>query len=254
MGRTRTVGSVILRLDTIPSTNGLASTLAASGCPDGTVVVAGMQTSGRGRLGRHWHSGCGGLWFSVVLRPRLSPRTAQVLTFLGAVAAARALKSLGVPVELKWPNDLVWRGRKMGGILTESVVSGGRMKYAVTGIGINVSGGSADLPAEIRGSAVTASSATGKPVEAGALLRRILSNMDALYSRLGGPGGPKALVEEWGVLAEGAGKRVVLQEGGRRWEGTVSGFGADGSLIMLTGKGEKKVFHSGDVTVLKKVP
>ena len=251
-GRSRKIGSIILRLDSISSTNSLASQLAESGCPDGMVIRAGIQTAGRGRRGHSWHSNSSGLWFSVVLRPRLSPRQAQVLTFLGAVAAARALKSAGVPVELKWPNDLMWNGRKMGGILTEAVVSGGMMKYAVTGIGLNVSGGPKDFPANLRRTAVTASQAAGKNIELEPLFRRILAGMDALYAELRRPGGAQALVTEWGTLAAGMGQRVVLREGNRRWAGIVAGFGPDGSLIMLTSKGEKKVFHSGDVTVAKK--
>jgi len=250
-GRSRIIGSAILRLDSIPSTNLFASQLAESGCPDGTVVVAKVQTAGRGRRGRTWHSHPGGLMFSVILRPRLSPRKAQVLTFLGAVAAAKALRSAGVPVELKWPNDLVWNGKKMGGILTESVVSGGKMKYAVTGIGLNVSGSQGDFPQEIRRTAATASRAAGKPVDGEMLLRKILVNMDTLYAVLGKRGGAKTLITEWISLAGGTGREAVLREGNRIWRGVIRGFGLDGSLVMLTGEGRKKVFHSGEVTMLK---
>lgn len=252
-GRSRVIGAVILRLDSIPSTNLIASRLAESGCPDGTVVVAKTQTAGRGRRGRTWDSHPGGLTFSVVLRPRLSPRQAQVLTFLGAVASARALRSAGVPVGLKWPNDLVWRGRKMGGILTEAVVSGSTMKYAVTGIGINVSGRDGDFPPGLRGRAVTASQAAGKPVDAGLLFRRVLSNMDRLYKALPRLGGPELLVKKWAALAGGTGQNIALRDGKKRWKGVIRGYGPDGSLIMSVDRSGKKAFHAGEVTVLKKV-
>jgi BirA family biotin operon repressor/biotin-[acetyl-CoA-carboxylase] ligase len=166
------------------------------------------------------------------------------------VAAVRALRSCGVPAGLKWPNDLVWNGRKLGGILTAAAVSGRRMKYAVTGIGINVSGGGRDFPAGLRRIAATASQAAGKAVEAGPLFRKILANMDELYGGLRRAGGRKALVDEWSALADITGKNIALREGNRRWTGTIRGFGPDGSLVMLTGKGEKKAFHSGEVTVL----
>ena len=252
-GRSRIVGSAVLRLDSVPSTNSLASQLAVSGCPDGTVVIAKSQIAGRGRRGRTWHSPReGGLWFSVVLRPLIPPSHAQILTFLGAVAVAKALRGIGVKSDLKWPNDIMWKGMKMGGVLTESVVIGGKMKYAILGIGLNVSMGREDFPAGLSDSSVSVSMAAGKAVNQAGLLRGILGRMDRLYAQIVRPAGREAILRDWRLLCDKTMRNVVLREGVRQWEGKVEDFGEEGSLILCMADGTKRVFHSGEVTVVKK--
>ncbi len=126
-------------LPSVGSTMDVARALAGRGAPEGTLVLAGEQTAGRGRHGRAWHSPPGGAWFSLVLRPEIEPQAAGQVAILLGVALAEALReAYGVPVAVKWPNDLWLRSRKLGGILIELSAVGERLDWLVAGIGVNV--------------------------------------------------------------------------------------------------------------------
>ncbi|NJK27480.1 MAG: biotin--[acetyl-CoA-carboxylase] ligase [Coleofasciculaceae cyanobacterium SM2_3_26] len=105
--------------------------------PEGTVVIAMQQTAGRGQWGRQWQSNAGGLYFSLMLTPRILPAESGQLTLLSAWGIARSLRSLGIPIWIKWPNDLVLERRKLGGILCETRIRDGVVAQAVLGVGIN---------------------------------------------------------------------------------------------------------------------
>lgn len=120
------------------STNDEAKRLAREGAPEGTLVVAGAQSGGRGRFGREWDSPPGGVYASFVLRPASPPASVAPLSLVVALGAARALRTLGVPVGLKWPNDLLLDGRKLGGILLEMAAEADRVEWLVAGLGVNV--------------------------------------------------------------------------------------------------------------------
>lgn len=123
----------------LPSTNDEAKRLARAGAPEGTVVVAARQTGGRGRFDRSWDSPTGGAYVSALLRPAVMPAAIAPLSLVVALGAARALRSLGVPAQLKWPNDLETAGRKLGGVLLEMAAEADRVEWLVAGIGVNVS-------------------------------------------------------------------------------------------------------------------
>ncbi len=137
-------------LATCVSTNDVAKALAAEGADDGTVVVADEQTGGRGTKGRGWHSAPGlGLYASVILRPGRSD--IALIPAMAGVAVAEAVRAAaGIEARLKWPNDIVWRGKKLGGILSESAFRGDEVGYVVVGIGLNLRHRRADFPADIR--------------------------------------------------------------------------------------------------------
>lgn len=120
------------------STNDDARALARAGAPEGTVVLASRQTSGRGRLGRSWSSPAGGVYLSAVLRPSLAPVEMGPLALVVGLGIARGLDRLGVTVGLKWPNDVLMSGRKLAGILLEMTAEGDRVDWVVVGLGINV--------------------------------------------------------------------------------------------------------------------
>lgn len=123
--------------ETLPSTNQILWNLLDQGAKPGTVVIASEQTSGRGQWGRQWYSTSGGLYLSVAIAPNLPAHQAYQLTMSSAWGIATALRDRGIPVWLKWPNDLVVDQRKLGGILTETKVQQGRITKAVVGVGIN---------------------------------------------------------------------------------------------------------------------
>ncbi len=130
-------GIALHLFETLPSTNQTLWELLNQGAKPGTVVIAAQQTAGRGQWGRQWQSSIGGLYLSVALAPNLQASNSAQLTMCSAWGIATALRSYDIPVFLKWPNDLVVKGRKLGGILTETRVQQGQITKAVVGIGIN---------------------------------------------------------------------------------------------------------------------
>ena len=168
-------------LDTVDSTNLYCKRLALEGAADGTAVIAAHQTAGRGRLGRSFQSPEGqGVYLSILWRPDCAPQQLMALPALGAVAAVRAVQRVcALGCEIKWPNDLVSGGRKVGGILTESVVLGGDMAV-VLGIGINVSQRRQDFAGEVADIAASLETVTGGTVDRAAVAAALLEELDAL--------------------------------------------------------------------------
>src|SRR5689334_8497784 len=149
------LGCAILRLQSLPSTNDLARQLAEQGAAEGVVVLAREQTRGRGRQGRTWVSTAGqGLYLSVILRPPLEPAKAMIITLAAAVAVAETLSTdYAVAVDIKWPNDVHARGRKISGILIESAIEKSKLSYAILGVGVNL--GQRDFAGELREAATS---------------------------------------------------------------------------------------------------
>lgn len=231
----------------LSSTNSTAQELARAGALEGTVVLAEEQTGGRGRLSRIWISPPGGLWFSVVLRPNVLPMRAPEITFLAAVACVQALgRYPGLDVGIKWPNDLVWRDRKLGGILTELSGEFDRINHVVLGIGINVNLGLQDFPSGLRAVTTSVSTITGFPVSRRRLLRELLTSLEHWY-RIWLAEGFAPVVEAWKRLHCWLDRpvRVVNVEG--EWTGTAVGIDDDGALLLRTDDGLTKRIIAGDV-------
>ncbi len=161
---------IVLHLDEIDSTNEYAKRIAHE-VPEGTVVVARKQTSGRGRRGRSWVSPEGGLWMSMVLKPeKVDPR----LVFIGALAVVDVLGEFGIQAGIKWPNDVWVGGKKIAGILTEGKAG----EYSVLGVGLNVNN---PLPEELRDSATSLMYLTGVEVPLDGVLKRLVLHLNAWY-------------------------------------------------------------------------
>lgn len=164
---------------TVGSTNDVAAEMAGEGAAEGTVVLADEQTAGRGRLGRAWSAPAGSsLSLSMVLRP--GHRTGRLLTLRLGLAAARGIERvLPLSVGLKWPNDLVVRGRKVAGILCEARSTGERVDHVVAGIGVNLRQQDDDWPPELRGRATSLAAAAGRPVETPAVAGAVVAEWRA---------------------------------------------------------------------------
>src|SRR5450432_4213485 len=152
LGKTKVIGRDIQVFEETTSTNDVIEKLARDGVKEGVVVFAESQTKGRGRLGRKWISPTRkGLWFSVLLRPELSPQETTQLTVASATALRRAIQSeTGLKPEIKWPNDILIRGKKVAGILTELSAELDRVKHIILGIGVDVNLTAAEFPPELR--------------------------------------------------------------------------------------------------------
>lgn len=180
--QTETVGHPVVALEEVPSTNDVVKELALQGAPDGLAVVAAHQTAGRGRRGRTWVA-CPGkaVYLSVLLRPEWPASDVTLLGVLGGVACADAAAELGVAdLLIKWPNDVLTRGRKLGGVLVEPRLGEDRIDFAVVGIGFNVAQQEEDWPPDLRASA-TSCLAEGCRVTGDEVIRALLHSLDRWY-------------------------------------------------------------------------
>jgi BirA family biotin operon repressor/biotin-[acetyl-CoA-carboxylase] ligase len=204
------------------------------------VVFAESQTKGRGRHGRAWISPRGkGLWFSVLLRPRLPAAAMSRLTVAASVAVVRAVRTMcGVDARIKWPNDVTIAGKKVAGILTE--LSGG---VAVLGIGIDVNCQPAELPA----TATSLLVATGEAQDRPALAARVLTELETLY-RLAVEDFD-AVAREWAGWCTTLGRQLVVTMGTQRIEGCALALDGDGTLLLRKDSGQVERLVGGDVTV-----
>lgn len=209
---TRIVGRQIVCLKTVGSTNDWMKAAAAEGAPDGLAVFAEEQTAGRGQAGRHWVApwGCC-ILTSILFRPSFPPERLFYLTMMGACAAASAVVEVtGLPVQLKWPNDLIGERGKIGGVLTESSIVDGRIEYAVLGIGLNVNLGAREI-SQIPG-ADSLQVELGRRVNRNRLALVLLRGLDERYTLLRN-GQFDAVFSEWRDRLNTIGKWVDLHRG-----------------------------------------
>jgi BirA family biotin operon repressor/biotin-[acetyl-CoA-carboxylase] ligase len=217
--------------DEIGSTNNEATRLAIEGAPEWTVVAAGHQTAGRGRLGRSWQDVPGGsLLCSVVIRPRLTPEEVHLISLAAAVAIVEAGDLPGLAA--KWPNDLVAGERKCGGILAEANVRGAAVRHVVLGVGVNISTRPEDLAPELRGT-TTSLAIEGAVIDRGALLWRFLASLRA---RLKAPGFPSGVVAAYRPVCRTPGRPVrATTTSGDRIEGRAVDVDERGHLLVEWG-------------------
>jgi biotin-[acetyl-CoA-carboxylase] ligase BirA-like protein len=226
--------------DELGSTNDRLRELAAAGAPDGTVVLAGRQTAGRGRHGRTWHSPDGGLYLSLLLRPDLDPARGGWVTLAAALAVVRRVGSLGAEARIKWPNDVLCGDRKLAGILAEAALEGGRIAQLVVGIGVNLSW-EGEVPAGLRDRAVALSELVSAPFDVdrltAGLLVESLDLVAGLSSGTGirGDGSPEFAGEAEERLYR-RGRPVTLRVGVEVATGVCAGLGPECHLRLEDGR------------------
>jgi BirA family transcriptional regulator, biotin operon repressor / biotin---[acetyl-CoA-carboxylase] ligase len=233
----------------IASTNTVALHLGEAGEPHGAVVLAEEQTAGRGRAGRTWISEkSAGIHCTILLRPQISPIHAPLLTMVAGLAArdaiAEELSSGGTDV--RWPNDLLVRGRKIGGILTEMRSEPDHVHYAVVGIGININ--QTKMPAELEGMATSLRMESGKVHSRLDFLIRLLRHLDRYYNQFLSEGAPPILRRFAEVSSYHQGKRVRITTATETFTGTTAGLEPSGILRVARDDGRGTVpVISGDV-------
>jgi BirA family transcriptional regulator, biotin operon repressor / biotin---[acetyl-CoA-carboxylase] ligase len=252
LGKTRVVGRDIRVFEQTTSTNDVIEKLARDGVTEGAVVFAEAQTRGRGRLGRPWLSPARkGLWFSVLLRPDLRPQEATQLTVASATALVRALRAeTGLKAGIKWPNDILVRGKKVAGVLTELSAELDHVKYVVLGMGVDVNLNPGEFPPELRRTATSLKIEAGRPVSRPDLAVAILRELDADYARLGS-GRFAALADEWEDQCTTIGRNVVIRLGDRVVRGRAEALDDDGALMVRTVHGRLERIIGGDVALEK---
>lgn len=236
--------------ESLDSTNDHLKKLASEGAPEGTVVIADAQTAGRGRMGRSFASapGCG-IYMSMLLRPEgCSADCAASLTAVAAVAVCRAIeKTCGRSAGIKWVNDLYMRGKKICGILCESSVAGGRVDYAVLGIGLNVTTRLEDFPEELRDTAGSLYTQTGFVFERGKLIAAIIAELSSLYSLwLEGPGVCHAEYKRRCIVLD---RQITVSSPEGEYDAVAENISADYGLVLRLPDGGRKTVHSGEVKI-----
>jgi BirA family biotin operon repressor/biotin-[acetyl-CoA-carboxylase] ligase len=243
-------GARIFYAPEVTSTNDLAAIAAERGDPEGTTFVAGAQTAGRGRLGRSWFSPPGsGLYCSIVVR-RAS--IAPWITIAAGVAVADGIRAAtGLPLQIKWPNDLVAVGgagfrarRKIAGLLAEASSGPQGIQYMVLGIGINLS--PAAFPPELASRAGSIEGELGRPVDAGPILAGVLAALNGTLAELEAAG-PDPLRARWLALAPSARGAPIAWDGpSGQATGVTAGLDADGALLARTPEGLARII-AGEV-------
>ena len=250
---TRVFGREIVYRARTGSTNDLAKELAAQGAAEGLVVVTDEQTAGRGRMSRRWLAPAGtSLLASILFRPNLAPLRANQLTMLCSLAAADAVTQVaGLPVALKWPNDLVvgetaWR--KLAGVLTDTGILGDQLSFVVVGIGINVNLPPRALP-ELAPNATSILAETGRATDRASLLAALLAGIERRYDRLRSDESPHA---EWAARLATLGRRVTATTSQGTLTGIAEAVHENGALLLRTEEGALVSLAAGDVTPREK--
>jgi len=252
LGGTRVIGRDIRVFEQTTSTNDVVEKLARDGVKEGVVVFAESQTRGRGRLGRKWVSPTRkGLWFSLLLRPKMRPQETTQLTVAAATALRRAIASeTKLKPEIKWPNDILIGGKKVAGILTEMSAELDRVKHVIPGIGIDVNQDMDDFPPELRKTATSLKIEAGETISRAALATAILRELDGDYARVCA-GKFSAIADEWEESCTTIGRNVTVQIGDRKVRGRAESLDDDGSLLLRTEHGRLETIFGGDVTLEK---
>ena len=243
---TEIIGKNIHYFKTIGSTNNYCKKLMKEGVSEGTIVVSDIQTQGRGRKDRFWYSPSGGLWFSTILYPEIPPQNGMLVTMTVSTSIAQAIKeTTGLEPIIKWPNDLLIKGRKVCGVLTELDAEMDKINYSIVGTGINVNN---KIDGEIEDIATSLKIETGSKVSRVDLLRNIIVFFDENYKFL--KSGNYGFIRElWNSFSNIVGRKIKVVDEKKTYEGVVSDIDDSGCLILDTDSGTVRVV-TGDITYL----
>lgn len=256
---TELVGRLIKNFQQVDSTNNVAKQMLIKNEPggwkalDGLVVVAESQTGGRGRLERSFFSPAGtGIWFSVVLCPPFAPQEAPKCTLLAAVAVTEAMRKVGLTPGIKWPNDIVYEGKKLVGILTEAGCDIDRIKHIILGIGINANIKEEEFPDDLRDKATSMEIMKGEPVPRVRFLQTVLRSLEKWY-KVAISEGFEPVFEAWRKYSVTLGQevRVIGIHSDEEFTGRAVDIDSYGALLVETAEGVRTVM-AGDVSIRPK--
>ncbi len=245
--KTKFLGKKIYYYETIGSTNDRAYELAEEGAPEGTIVVAEEQTKGKGRMGRKWSSPKGGIYLSLILRPKLVPTEISKLTLVAAVSVAQTIRqATGLSALIKWPNDILIDKNKLCGILTELKAEQDQTSFVILGVGINVNTKSSLLPKN----ATSISKELGRDFSKVDLARMLLKSIEDHYI-LFKENKFRDIINEWRNLSAMLGSRVKIMDKARTIEGQARDIDEGGALVVRLDTGFNERILAGDVTLVR---
>jgi BirA family biotin operon repressor/biotin-[acetyl-CoA-carboxylase] ligase len=242
------MGKIVFRFESVGSTNDVAKTLAKKGLPEGTVVIAKMQEQGRGRRNKKWISPSGGLWFSVILRRKISPSCMPLIPLAAGVSIARTIRRLyQIDVALKWPNDVMAGTRKIAGILTETSSTIDDC-YAVVGFGINVNNSYKSMPTQLRNEMISLYDLLGSEVNIDQLMQESLKEFSQVYAKIL-TNNLGDVVRDWKMLTNMLGQPILVYEDKAPFEASALDLESDGALLIQTKDGALRRLHSGNISI-----
>jgi BirA family biotin operon repressor/biotin-[acetyl-CoA-carboxylase] ligase len=245
--QTSILGKEIVCRRELDSTQALARALALQGSPEGLLVLAEHQLAGKGRLGRDWSSPAGNIYLSCLLRPGIELFRTPQIPLLAGVAVARALRSHpGIECQLKWPNDLLYQGRKLGGILAEVSAEADRIEYLILGLGLNVNASTQDLPAQVRDQATSLGLILNKHIPRVPLLQQILASLEATYQEYLSQGFA-AIRAAWLQMNCTLGREVEFYQDRNKITGLAQDLDHSGGLQVSLGPGQISTLQAGDI-------
>lgn len=244
----KNLGHKIYFFESLDSTNSCAKTLATCDIPEGAVVYSEFQTAGRGRLGRTWTAAPGeNLLFTVILRPELDPERANLLTLVAAASVAEAVEAAtNLPVEVKWPNDLLTNGKKFCGILSEASFKKDKCEYILLGLGINVNQTSFQQNLDQR--ATSLKRELGRKLDRAKLFQEIILRLEKNYQKAK-EGTMDRPMHEWKKRCRMFNREIKVDQHGKVIEGVALRLSPDGGLVLGL-EGKEITVLAGDVTVL----
>lgn len=248
-GRAKTPN--LITLERVDSTNTEAERHLAAGSRTPLVILAREQTQGRGRRGRIWHSPpSGNLYSTFVFRPKLEPARLQDFTlWMGLNVCELIANFCSIEPGLKWPNDVLFKGRKVGGMLTEARIDAEEVHDLVFGLGLNLNGRAADLPKELQKSATSLADAAGAPLDVNRFAAALIGRVLTACNRFVEDDYRDKFAELWARFDVLRGQPVTVTQGDRAIAGTATGIDAEGSLIVRTAAGRTERFRAGEVTL-----
>lgn len=249
---TKYIGKEIHYFKEIDSTNDVAKELAEEGAEEGTIVIAETQRRGKGRHGKKWISPLGGVWMTIVLRPRIPPANAPQLTLVTGVAVAETIKNeYRLDVGIKWPNDIIINEKKVCGILTEVNAEMNAIDYVVVGIGIDANVDVEEFPPELRDGATSLKKEMDKEISGVKLVQRFSENFEKVYNDFNHGKFPEIL-KDWRKFSKTIGSYVEVIKRDQTVRGEAVGVNKDGALILELDDGSLRKIISGECIHIKR--
>ncbi|MBS4199485.1 biotin--[acetyl-CoA-carboxylase] ligase [Bacillus sp. FJAT-49732] len=245
---TKTIGRHVHYYESVESTQLIAHKVAREEAPEGTLVIAGEQTGGKGRMARPWHSSKQqGIWMSLIIRPKLPPEKAPQFTLITAIACARAIEEVtGLETNIKWPNDILYKGKKLTGILTELQGEADKVNFLVIGIGMNVNQKKEDFPEHVKEIASSLEIEAGHKVSKIEMIQKILKYFEKYYELYMEKGfAPLKIL--WESYAAGIGKPIIARTITGEISGIALGISNEGILKVEDDEGTIHHIYSADI-------
>lgn len=254
--RTKEIGKEVLYYDMVDSTNTKAKQLAEQENTHGLLVIAEQQEMGKGRRGKNWNSQKGtGIWMSLIIKPKIKPVSASMLTLVAALAVTKAIRQMGeqeenrnnLEAKIKWPNDIVVNGKKVCGILTEMSSELDYIHHVVIGIGINAN--IEKFPDEINHIATSLLLEGKKHIKRSQLVAFVLEAFEAYYIKFLKTENLETMITEYNQWLINYEEEVKIIEENVTYTGVAKGITATGELIVILPDGTRKEVVSGEVSV-----